>query len=95
MSAEGLQAALHARQGNWQKAREDLENAVSMADHEEGLDPGLRASLLHSYARVLRKNHQRREAHLIEARAAATQGYWVTNALVDVTELSDKPKAAK
>jgi tetratricopeptide (TPR) repeat protein len=88
-----LRAALHAMQGEWQKAQEELRDAISIADQEKGLDPAYYSCLLANYAQVLRKNHRRREARPIEARAAALRGHRATEGLVDVTELSVKPTA--
>jgi tetratricopeptide (TPR) repeat protein len=88
-----IRAALHARRGEWKKAREDLQDAVLIADREMQLDPAYLGLLLGHYAQVLRKNHQRKEARSIEARAAAFRGDRVTDGLVDVIELSVKAKA--
>ena len=59
------------------------------------MDPALLKSLLASYAYVLRKNHRRREARSIEARAAALQTRELTNGVVDISELLAKPRTDK
>lgn len=91
-----VRAGLHARQGEWQKAELDLRDAVDEADRESQVIPAAREFLLTNYARVLRKNHRRREARAIEARAAAL-GFpsGARGAVVDVSELLAKPKPPK
>ena len=90
-----VSAALHARQGEWREAEQDLSDAVSTADGEPQLTPAARAFLLANYAQVLRKNHRGREARLMEARAAALRGGGASDTVVDVSELLPKPKSAK
>jgi tetratricopeptide (TPR) repeat protein len=77
-----VRAVLHARQGQWIEAEQDLHDAVTMADHESRVDPAILNPLLINYAQVLRKNRHRREARMIEARA----NYWPA-AIVDITEI--------
>lgn len=88
-----LRAVLHARQGDWQEAEEELQNATSIADQQTGLDPGFHSYLLTNYAKALRKNRHRHEARLVEARAAALDHR--APGLVDVTELSVLAQAGK
>lgn len=88
-----LRAALHARQREWQKAEEEMQSAIAMADRVNGLDPHYHAFLLANYAQLLRNNHQRGAARSIEARAAAFRGKRSSGGVVDVTELSLKLKA--
>jgi tetratricopeptide (TPR) repeat protein len=90
-----LRGVLHARQGDWRQAEQDLHDALSMSDREPWVDPVAHRSLLTNYALVLRKNHHRREARSIEARAAATQTDRTTAAIVDFTDLLPKDKPAK
>jgi tetratricopeptide (TPR) repeat protein len=85
-------AALHIRQAEWREAEADLHAAISAADRDTRLDPALLKSLLADYARVLRKNHRRKEARSIEARAAALQTGQATG-VVDISDLLPKPKA--
>jgi tetratricopeptide (TPR) repeat protein len=87
-----LRGVLHARQGEWQEAEHDFSNALSMADRESKLDSAATRSILVSYGVVLRKNHKRREAGSIEARAAALGRNHTKDDVVDVTDLFDKPK---
>ena len=87
-------AGLHVRQGEWRQAEADLGSAVSLADRDTRLDPGVLKSLLAEYAHVLRKNHRGGEARTIEARAAA-QSHGLTDGVVDVSELFGKPGTAK
>jgi tetratricopeptide (TPR) repeat protein len=82
-----LRAVLHARLGEWQQSEQDLRDALSMVDREPSIDPALVRSLLGNYARVLRRNHRRREARSIEARAAALPENHAAAAVVDFTEL--------
>ena len=85
-------AVLHARQGEWQMAEEELRSAITTADRDTRLDPVDVEFLLVNYAHVLRKNHWLREARLIEARAAALHphGWKDADAVVDARELSTR-----
>jgi tetratricopeptide (TPR) repeat protein len=90
-----VRSALHAGQHKWPEAEQDLQDAIVMADRDSRIDPVFLGGLLGSYARVLRKSHHGREADSVEARAAALHGSRVTDRVVDVTELSSRPKALK
>jgi tetratricopeptide (TPR) repeat protein len=90
-----VQGGLHYWQGEWQEAEEALHEAVSIADSVPRMVPAARAVLLAEYAMVLRKNHHRREARLIEERLAVLRRTSATGTVVDVTELLAKPKPAK
>jgi tetratricopeptide (TPR) repeat protein len=85
-------ATLHARQGQWREAEEDLRVCISMMDREAHVDQAALATLLDNYAIALRKNHRKREARSIEARSSALRGNPATNAVVDVTELLAESK---
>ncbi|MFL6352680.1 MAG: tetratricopeptide repeat protein [Bryobacteraceae bacterium] len=82
-----LRAGLHARQGQWRKAGQDLREGVLIIDREPHVDPVTVAALLANYAVALRKTHQKGEARSVEARARALRAPAVRKALVDVTEL--------
>ncbi|MGI8959029.1 MAG: tetratricopeptide repeat protein [Bryobacteraceae bacterium] len=88
-------ATLHARQGQWREAGEDLRVCILMVDREAHVDPVAVATLLSNYAATLRKNHRKGEARSIEVRAAALRGHTATNMLVDVTELIAESKLYK
>jgi tetratricopeptide (TPR) repeat protein len=90
-----LRAGLHTRQSEWLEAEKDLHDAVSMADREPELHLLELAHVLDGYASVLRKNHRRREARSIEARAAALHGQSTTRAVIDATELLANAKGVK
>ncbi|HXK02180.1 MAG TPA: tetratricopeptide repeat protein [Verrucomicrobiae bacterium] len=93
-----LRAVLHVRQGEWLDAERDLSNAVSMAERESQENSGAFVSLLTNYARVLRRNHHRREARTIEGRAAVLDAKRAKDGVVDVSELfvkSSQPKTSK
>ena len=90
-----VRGVLQARQGAWLEAEADLGKALSMADREPWVDPIALRSLLTSYAYVLRRNHHRREARSIEARAAGIRRDPAQSAIIDVTELLAKPKHPK
>ncbi len=90
-----VRGVLHARQGDWREAEQDLHDALSMSDREPWIDQVALRSLLTNYALVLRKNHHRREARSIEARATAIQTDRTTAAIVDLTDLLPKAKPAK
>ena len=84
-----LWGVLHARQSEWQEAEKDFSDALSIADRESKVDPLALQSLLVNYGIVLRKNHHRREAHSIEARAAALRRDHMKD-VVDVTAVFAK-----
>jgi tetratricopeptide (TPR) repeat protein len=90
-----LRAVLHVRQGEWLDAERDLSAAVSMAERESQEDSGAFASLLTNYARVLRRNHHRREAHMIERRATVLNRKRAKDAVVDVSELFVRSQSTK
>jgi tetratricopeptide (TPR) repeat protein len=90
-----IQAGLNCRLGEWRKAEEYLREAVAIADSEPLIAPSDNVVLLASYARVLRKNHNGREAHSIEVRLAALRRDNAAGTVVDVTELLPKPKPSK
>ena len=83
-------AVLHARQGEWQKAEEELRSAITTADRDTRLNPVDLEFLFVNYAHVLRKNHRRPEARSIEARAAALHPHRWKDAVVDASELSTR-----
>jgi tetratricopeptide (TPR) repeat protein len=83
-----VRSALHSRQHRWREAEQDLQDAIAMADRESRTDPVFLGGLLDSYARALRKNHHRREADSVQARAAALHDNRLADTVVDVTELS-------
>jgi tetratricopeptide (TPR) repeat protein len=89
-----VRGVLYARQGEWQKAEQDLCDALSVADRQLKFDSFALRSLLSSYAVILRKNHRRKEARSIEARAAALGRNHTTEDVVDVTGLLAKLKRA-
>jgi tetratricopeptide (TPR) repeat protein len=89
-----LRGVLHAKQGKWQQAEEDLRDALSLADREPKFDSPALRSLLGAYAVVLRKNHRGKDARSIEARLAALGRDHVSEDVVDVTALLPRPKHA-
>jgi tetratricopeptide (TPR) repeat protein len=95
IKALNVRGVLQARQGAWLAAEQDLSEAFLMADREPWVEPVALRSLLTSYAYVLRKNHHRREARTIEARAAGIRLNPAMSTIVDVTDLLAKPKYAK
>ena len=90
-----VRGVLHARQGAWLDAEQDFSDALAMADREPWVNPVALRALLTSYAYVLRRTHNRREARSIEARAAAIHLDPALSAITDVTELRAKLKPAK
>jgi tetratricopeptide (TPR) repeat protein len=90
-----VRGVLQALQGAWLEAEQDLSKAFSIADREPWVDPIALRSLLTSYAYVLRRNHHRREARTIEARAAGIRLNPAMSTIVDVTDLLAKPKHLK
>jgi tetratricopeptide (TPR) repeat protein len=87
-----IQGGLYFRQHQWQKAVQDLGQAVSMADLESRIEPFTYASLLDDYARALRKNRQAGEARQIESRLEALRRNSAMAEVVDVSDLLPKPK---
>jgi tetratricopeptide (TPR) repeat protein len=90
-----LRSVLHARLGEWRQSEQDLRDALSVADLQPYVDPALLRQLLGNYAHVLRQNHRRREARIIEARKAALPGNGTAAAVVDYTKLLMEGKSAK
>jgi tetratricopeptide (TPR) repeat protein len=90
-----LHAVLQARQGDWLAAEQYLHDALATADREPWVDPFVLRSILTNYAAVLRKNHRRREARSIEARAVAIPIGGGPATIVDITELLHKAKPVK
>jgi tetratricopeptide (TPR) repeat protein len=88
-------SVLHARQGDWRQAEQDLRDALRTADRDRWVDPATLRSILTNYAHLLRRNHRKREARSIEARAAALQIDSTPAVLVDITDLLPKAKPAK
>lgn len=71
------------------KLKKSYRAQFSIADQQQ-VPPDFHCRLLADYARVLRKNHHRREARSVEARAAAERGYRAADVLVDVSEFSSE-----
>jgi len=90
-----IRGVLQARQGIWLEAEKDLAKALSMADRETSVEPVILRSLLTNYAYVLRRNHRRREARTIEARAAGIPTSPAISMKVDISDLLAKAKRAK
>jgi tetratricopeptide (TPR) repeat protein len=90
-----LRGVLHARTGEWQQAEEDLRDALSIADGQLWVDASLLRSVLSNYSSVLRRNHHRREARLIEGRAAGLPANRTAAAVVDWTALLVGKKARR
>jgi tetratricopeptide (TPR) repeat protein len=80
-------AMLCTRQGCWRDAEQDLHECLDIARRNPP-DADLMASILNWYASVLRKTHHGREAHTVEAQAAALRGHSESKAVVDVSELA-------
>jgi tetratricopeptide (TPR) repeat protein len=83
-------AVLYSRERKWHNAAQDLQAAILVADVEPKFDPAALAQMLADYADLLRKDHKRREARAIDARARALQPVPTRDMVVDTTELSLK-----
>jgi len=81
------QAVIYARQHRWDAARVKLEEIIELSEKTR-LDPSLLKVLLTNYACALRRDHRRKEAHAIAARASAIRVAWPSNALVDISEFN-------
>jgi tetratricopeptide (TPR) repeat protein len=81
---------LHARLREWAEAEQDLRAGLSLADQLPAADGEAVLQLLSSYAVVLVKNHHRKEAGKIEARAAALRRGRAGGSVVDVSDLMAK-----
>jgi tetratricopeptide (TPR) repeat protein len=90
-----VRAALHARQGKWSEAEQDLRDAISLAGCESATTFIPCASILTNYAYVLRKNHHGREARSIDTRITALYRGHPSEMVVDVSELIAPPKTSK
>jgi tetratricopeptide (TPR) repeat protein len=90
-----LRGVLHSRLGEWGLARDDLRDALSMADREPSVDPPVLRSVLNNYALVLRRTHHGRDARAIEARAAVLPKDRANASVVDVSDLLVHTKGAK
>lgn len=89
-----VRAVMHAWRHEWSTAEQDLRDAVAMVDSLPGLDPSFLVRVLADYAYVLRKNHHKREARSIEARATGLHSQSITS-LVDASELRAHSKGTK
>lgn len=89
-----VRAAMHVKLHEWADAEEDLRDSVAIGDRLPGLDPHMFERALAGYAYVLRKNHRRREARFIEARASALHNPVNTNTVIDTTELRAQSKGS-
>jgi tetratricopeptide (TPR) repeat protein len=94
ITALGIRATAHAQRAEWHEARQDMQQAVSIAEHEPRFDPTLLSDLLTSYAHTLRKDHCSREARAVQTRASALHATHPEQSVVDVTELAQKRKEA-
>jgi hypothetical protein len=90
-----VRAALYNTEHNWKKASQDLQAAIAIVELEPKVDPVMLANLLSGYAYVLAKDHKRREARVVNARAAALHAVQARDIVVDATELSLKPSRSK
>jgi hypothetical protein len=90
-----VRGVLQAQQGAWLEAEEDLAKALSMADRDPCVEPFFLRLLVTNYAYLLRRNHPRREARTIEARAAGIPASPATSMTVDLRDLLAKAKRAK
>lgn len=88
-------AALHVQRAEWREAEADLRSAITTADGSPPMDPDELKVVLNNYAYVLRKNHRGKEVRSIKARAAALPRIESTAAVVDVSQLLQKPKTHK
>lgn len=82
-----LRGVIYMGMRKWGQAEADLWTALSMIDRESFNDPVILKRLLIRYASALRKTHQGREAHSIEARAASIRAIETADFVADVTDL--------
>jgi tetratricopeptide (TPR) repeat protein len=88
-----FRAILHAREGQWQVAADDMGQAIALAEQETQRAPVTLLSILHNYAFILRKAHRKEEAKSVESRAAMLQrAHPAPDQIVDLTELSAETK---
>lgn len=88
-------AVAHAKRGEWQEAQEKWCEAIAIADRAGVSNPVVLTSVLNNYAVALRKNHHRRAARAMEARAAMLPRNPAAGAVVDVSELLAESEAHK
>src|SRR4029453_9818081 len=90
-----VQADLHAREGKWHEALQDLGNALRLAGESPRLGPAYLIPIMTGYARALRKNHRVQEARAIENRATELRNGLVASAVVDVADYLELKPAKK
>jgi tetratricopeptide (TPR) repeat protein len=91
----GVRGVLHAQRHEWPAAEKDFRDALSLADSQPAVDTAYFLVLLARFAEALDKNHHRREARRIEARAAAFRRATPPTTVVDLSELLAQPKRLK
>jgi len=82
-----VRSALYSRKKNWRAAEQDLADALVMADREPYIEPQTLSTLLNSYAWILRRNHQKRRARLVQARLKSLNGSRMPDPVVGVGDL--------
>lgn len=83
---------LRTLQQQWQQAQNEFAEALSLADHQPGVESHILLHLLIDYAQVLRRNHQRREARSIQARIAVLRSAQGHSQIVDVADLAARAR---
>jgi len=86
--------ALHARRREWPDAEMNFRDALTLAEGQPGVDANYVLKLLTSFTEALNKNHHRKEARRVEARATALRvagPAW--DGAVDISDLRGRPKS--
>jgi hypothetical protein len=81
---------LYAKQGRWQAAAELLPHALEIADAGTGIGTVARRRLYDTYAQVLRRSGQKREAKALQARADALLPPDTSSMTVDAGETGSR-----
>jgi hypothetical protein len=82
-----VRGKLHEGLGEWPSAERDFREALSLADGQPAVGAAYTVNLMNSLAEAMKKNHHRREAREIVARAAALLRGNPQNTAIDVSDL--------
>jgi hypothetical protein len=83
------QAVVHTRQGRWDLACVELKQLLEWGESSQ-LGDSLLKVVYSNYASVLQKTHQKKAARIMAARAAAISSVSSSNALVDISALTNR-----
>jgi len=89
-----VRGALHARRREWPDAEMDFHDALTITERQPAVDASYVLQLLTSFTEALNKNHHRKEARKLDARATALRAASPSlAAVVDMSDLPARPKS--